>query len=131
YPLELEVQTMRWYWCEAKHLWLAEKCAGHQDPGFESLATVTRSGPTLQRALYCPEHQSFTGFRLPLIQTMVCAVDQKPMTPVWATQRTWFWCESEGQWAASPYPMDPVKHCCTPRTGLLVATPEPGPLAEE
>lgn len=131
YPLELEVQTMRWYWCEAQLRWLVEPCARHDDMGFESLATVTRSGPTLERAAYCPEHRSFTGVALPFIKAKACPVDLKPMTAVWATRRTWFWCESEGQWAASPCPMDSMKHCCTPRTGLLVATPEPGPLAEE
>jgi len=129
YPLELEVQTMSWWWSADRHL-----CAQEPLPGAlreESLAAVTRPGPRLVRAFYCPEHRSFHGVRLPLLQAMVCAADSKPMVSVWASRRTWFWCQSEGVWAPAACPMNPVQKCCTPRTGLLLATPEPGPIAEE
>src|SRR5436189_3437881 len=26
YPLELEVRTMKWFWCDTQHLWLEEAC---------------------------------------------------------------------------------------------------------
>ncbi|HLY75629.1 MAG TPA: hypothetical protein VKU80_16020 [Planctomycetota bacterium] len=129
YPLELEVQTISWSWSPKKHVWLQESVQGSLQS--ESLAAVTRPGPGLVRAYYCPEHRSFTGVRLPLIQTMVCARDGKPMVAAWASHRTWFWCETNVGWALTRCPEDPAKHCCTPRTGLLLATPEPGPMAEE
>jgi hypothetical protein len=134
YPLELEVRTAKWFWCSRQHRWLTEECAEHPRQHCcaleDSLALVARPGPDLVRAAYCPLHRSFNGVRMPLLQIMTCASDGRPMVSVWAARRAWFWCELEGQWGASPCAMDPVKHCCTPRQGLLLATPEPGPLAE-
>jgi hypothetical protein len=129
YPLELEVQTLSWFWSPGKHLWLQNPAPDALPT--ESLAAVTRPGPGLTRAYYCPEHRSFYGVRLPLLQTMVCAEDGKPMVLAWASHRTWFWCEMAGGWALTRCPEDPIKHCCTPRTGRLLAMPEPGPFAED
>jgi hypothetical protein len=135
YPLELEVQTMKWFWCADKHRWLQEPCAQHSHRNHclpaESMALVAKPGPDLGRAAYCPLHQSFTAVRLPLVGVKVCAQCSRPMVSAWATRRTWFWCEHEGYWAASACPENPVLHCCTKRQGLLLATPEPGPLAEQ
>ncbi|HVR85079.1 MAG TPA: hypothetical protein VMU54_12255 [Planctomycetota bacterium] len=127
YPLELEVQTMSWFWSPQKHLWLQDPMKGTLPA--ESLAAVTRPGPGLSRAHYCPEHRNFKGVRLPLLQRMVCAEDGKPMVLAWASHRTWFWCEWDGGWSLTRSPEDPIKHCCTPRTGLLLATPQRGPMA--
>jgi len=127
YPLELEVQTMSWYWSPQNHLWLQDPMKGTLPA--ESLAAVTRPGPGLSRAHYCPEHRNFKGVRLPLLQRMVCAEDGKPMVLAWASHRTWFWCEWDGGWSLTRSPEDPIKHCCTPRTGLLLATPQRGPMA--
>jgi len=129
YPLELEVRTMSWFWSPREHRWLQEPVKNSTRE--ESLAVLARPGRGIFRAFYCPEHRTFNGVRLPLLPIVVCAVDGKPMAEVQATRRTWFWCEMEGLWTATPCPMNPVQKCCTPRTGLLLATPEPGPLAEE
>ena len=129
YPLEMEVQSQSWYWSRNEHRWTREPIPN--SPREESLAAVTRPGPKIFQASYCPEHRSFNGVRLPLLPTVVCAVDSKPMVSVLATRRTWYWCEFEGLWASAPCPMNPVQKCCTPRTGVLLAVPEPGPLAEE
>ena len=135
YPLELEVQTVKWFWCARQHRWLQEECKDHARFRCcsleDSLALVTRPGPELVRAAYCPLHRSFNGIRMPLLQIMTCAEDGRPMVSVWAARRTWFWCGMEGQWATSPCPLDPVKHCCSRKTGLLLATPEPGPLVKQ
>jgi hypothetical protein len=129
YPLELEVRIVSWFWSPQEHLWLKNPVQGaHRE---ESLATLTRPGPELLRAFYCPEHRSFDGVRLPLLETTVCAADSKPMVMAWASRRTWFWCDMEGGWTLTRCPEDPIKHCCSARTGLLLATPEPGPIAGE
>jgi len=134
YPLDLEVRTLQWFWCQTQHLWLKDACK--ENPlrrccrPEESIAMQARPGPGLVRAFYCPEHRSFTtGVRLPLIQVLVCARCTKPMVSAWAADRAWYWCAMEGVWAATPCPMDPVKHCCAKREGRLLATPEPGPFA--
>ncbi|HLY12520.1 MAG TPA: hypothetical protein VKW04_24670 [Planctomycetota bacterium] len=133
YPLELEVQTMKWFWCSHQSRWLQEECKDSARlPGCtreDSLAVVAKPGPDLVRAAYCPLHRSFNGVRMPLVGIMTCAVDGRPMVSVWAARRTWFWCDMEGQWVGSPCPLNPVKHCCTAHEGLLLATPEPGPIA--
>jgi hypothetical protein len=133
YPLELEVRNLKWYWCGTQHLWLEESCKESPlrhccKPG-ESMAILARPGPELARAFYCPEHRSFSGVKLPLLQVLVCAQDGKPMVSTWAAQRAWFWCSMEGLWAAAPCPMDGAKHCCAKRGGSLLATPELGPYA--
>ena len=119
---------MSWSWSSRQRRWLQGSVESSTRE--ESLAVVTRPGPGLFRAFYCPEHRVFNGVRLALLSTVVCAVDGKEMPEVWATRRTWF-CDMEGLWTATPCPMNPGQKCCTPRTGLLLATPEPGPLAEE
>jgi hypothetical protein len=135
YPLELEVQQQPWFWCTTQRRWLQEPCKEnflrHCDLAEESVAVVTRPGPGLLRAFYCPEHRSFNGVKLPLVGVTVCAENGKPMAWAWATSRTWFWCELEGVWAAAPCPMNPVKHCCARHEGLLLATPETGPYAQQ
>jgi hypothetical protein len=133
FPLELEVQTIRSFWCAQKHVWLQSACprspAERCCTGTESLAVVAKAGPKLVRAAYCPADRTFKGLRLPFIQVMACAECARPMVPVWAAKRAWYWCELEGYWAATPCPMDPVRHCCARHEGLLLATPEPGPIA--
>ena len=134
YPLEMEVRNMKWFWCGSQHHWLEETCK--EDPLrhcctlWESMAAVTRPGPELARTFYCPEHRSFTGMRLPLLQVMVCTQGGKPMLTVCAARRAWYWCKMEGVWASTPCSMDKVKHCCAKYEGLLLATPEPGPIAK-
>jgi hypothetical protein len=134
YPLELEVRNLPWFWCTTQRLWLEEPCKEnplrHCDTAEESIAAVTRPGPTLLHAFYCPEHRTFNGVKLPLVGVMVCPENGKPMAAVWATQRAWYWCTLEGLWAMVPCPMNPVKHCCAKSEGLLLATPELGPYAK-
>jgi hypothetical protein len=91
---------------------------------------VAGTGSNLVSTSYCPLHRTFKGYRLPVLGLMVCVDCARPMEPVQAVRRAWFWCVSEGYWAASPCPMDPVKHCCARREGLLLATPVPGPIAK-
>jgi len=133
YPLELEVRNMKWFWCGTQLRWLEEACPQnplrHCCARWESMAAVTRPGPELHRTSYCPEHRSFHGVRMPLVQVMVCAQGGKPMTAAWAVHRAWYWCGTEGFWAATPCPMEKVKHCCAKYEGLLLATPETGPIA--
>jgi hypothetical protein len=135
YPLEIEVQEMKWFWCSRQHRWLTEECKENAERRCctmeDALAAVEKPGPGLLRAAYCPLHRSFNGVRMPLLGILTCASDGRPMTPVWAVRHTWFWCAMEGQWIGSRCALDPVKHCCTPHEGLLVATPEPGPIAEQ
>lgn len=135
YPLELEVQTVTWFWCSRQHRWLQEACAENSRllccTREDSPGVVTKPGPGLLRAAYCPLHQSFDGSRMPLLEILICAKDGRPMVSAWASCRTWFWCRTESQWVAAPCPLDPVKQCCSRRQGLLLATPEPGPLADE
>ena len=135
YPLELEVRTMKWFWCGTQNLWLAEACneaaLRHCCTRWESMAAVTRPGPGLHRSFYCPEHRRFAGMRLPLLQLMVCPEGGKPMATAWAARRAWYWCGMEGTWAATPCPEEKVQHCCVKFEGLLLATPESGPLARQ
>jgi hypothetical protein len=134
YPLELEVQTMSWFWCRRQHQWLRSPCLAAAMERCctleESQAVVAGTGSNLVSTSYCPLHRTFKGYRLPVLGLMVCVDCARPMEPVRAVRRAWFWCVSEGYWAATPCPMDPVKHCCARREGLLLATPVPGPIAK-
>lgn len=132
-PIDLEVRNRMWFWCGTLKVWLekpcAENAARHCDVPEESIALVAGPGPNLLPAWYCPEHRSFNGVRLPLLDLMVCAENGKPMVQAWTARRAWYWCAMEGVWAAVPCPMHPLKGCCEKREGLLLSAPEPGPLA--
>jgi hypothetical protein len=133
YPVQLEAQTARWWWCSHELKWLKGPCdenaARHCCAREESLAVEAPLGPKVFAAWYCPAHRSFGTVELPILGIKMCGTCARPAVPVHATKRAWYWCTSEGLWGQEPCAADPTLKCCTKREGLLLVKPPAGPMA--
>jgi hypothetical protein len=130
YPVELETRRMSWWWCAKENRWSeapADDPKGSSAPE-ESLAVVVPRSETLG-VWYCPRDQSFQVCRLPLIQQVICATCARPAVRTFGSERAWTWCESDGLWTPAPNPPNPGKGCGVRRSGILLAYPDPGPIA--
>ena len=133
YPIELEAGRMSWWWCTEEQKWAATECQEnarkHCCTQEESVAAVVAAGPGTFETWYCPLHREFLVMRLPMLMQVVCLSCTRPTVKVPAVERSWYWCRSEGLWAPTACPMDPVKACCAKRSGRLLAYPHSGPIA--
>jgi thiosulfate/3-mercaptopyruvate sulfurtransferase len=62
-----------------------------------------------------------------------CPADGKPMVAVDTVERRWYWCRVEKGWLEKPSPSDATMHCCSLRSGPVLARswepPLLGPIA--
>jgi hypothetical protein len=131
YPVELETRRMSWWWCAKENRWTegpGDDPKGASAPE-ESLAVVVPKSEVVG-VWYCPGHQSFQVCRLPLIQQVVCVSCARPAVRAFGSERTWYWCKNDGLWMPTPCSPKPGKGCCEKRSGMLLAQPESGPIAQ-
>jgi hypothetical protein len=130
YPVELEARRVSWWWCAKEHFWRetpgkdGKGCSVRED----SLAIVVPRSEVID-VWYCPGHQAFRVWRLPVTRQMVCVPCARPAVRTFGSERAWYWCQSDGLWAPAPCPLNPAKGCCTKRSGMLLAQPDSGPIA--
>jgi hypothetical protein len=133
YPVELEAQAMTWNWCARKKAWLRAPCAENWMrrccTAEESLAAVVAVADA-HEGFYCPACRDFDVYRLPILQRMVCKNCARPAVLTDVVDRAWYRCSTEGIWNTAPCARNPVEKCCTKRHGLLLAKPDPGPIAQ-
>jgi len=133
YPVELEADLVSWFWCARGNKWLRAPC--NKNPlkrcctQKETSAALVTSGPEVIDRWYCPADRTFAVCSVPILMRFICKNCARPAVEVTAIERTWYWCETDGVWAPEACRMSPVKKCCSEHQGLLLVSPDFGPIS--
>ncbi len=118
-PVEVEAATLNWVWCRLHRAWHRRPCGNEASVAFSSTALLVSAGSEASAEhAYCPEHRRISDLAAPGTK---CPVDGKPMVAVETVERRWYWCRLEREWLQRPSPSDATLHCCSLRSGPVLA----------
>jgi hypothetical protein len=128
-PVEVKAATLTWLWCRSHQAWHRRPCHGDTALSVESTALLVPDGsePMTARA-YCPADQMISDFGHAGVPCPVCC---KPFVWVETVERRWYWCRTENTWLRKPCQANGSWHCCSPRSGAVLATTWQVPLPRD
>lgn len=129
-PVEVPAGRRIWYWCEEERDWKRAPtpgktcCSPRESPAIRVDFDAQETFP----CPCCPECKRFFDASFPADSHGRCLACGKPPVTAEAVRRAWFWCRFEPQWSEEPCWASRARHCCTERSGLLLASHE-GPIS--
>jgi thiosulfate/3-mercaptopyruvate sulfurtransferase len=118
-PVEVDVVTVNWFWCRLHEAWHRRPCGKDSSAPSGSTALLVPAGSeAVTERAYCPEHRMISDFAVP---GMKCPIDGKPLVGADTVERRWYWCRIEKAWLQRPSPSNGTMHCCSARSGMVLA----------
>jgi thiosulfate/3-mercaptopyruvate sulfurtransferase len=125
-PVSLEGVTARWLWCRTHDAWHRRPCGkGVLVASDVTALLVPKGSERVTARAYCPQDRMFSDLGR---EGLGCPKCGKPMIMADAVERSWFWCSSEKAWLTKRCSLHRTLHCCSARSGIVLALPWEVPL---
>ncbi len=120
-PVVVEAATLNWFWCRPHNAWHRRPCG--KDPSVPWMATAFAVPDGFEPGsieAYCPLDQLM--FERGNVGR-ACRACTRPMAAAETVERSWTWCLTEKSWLSQPCAAHARLHCCSPRSGKVLAHP--------
>ncbi len=128
-PVQVEAVTVAWFWCQPHRTWHRRPCSKEKSFAWESAALLVADGSErMTTQAYCPADRMISDLGRAGIACPLCG---KPFVGADTMERRWYWCRMEKSWLKQPCPAHRSLHCCSPRSGAVLAAPWQPPILRE